>query len=240
VEVIDINKLNLIKKELKVYRTFGEKYKRFGSENDGGYVMVDDISNEDFVISCGIGDDVTWSSENIEFEREILDVCKEIHMYECAIDGVANLPKNTKFFRGYVGEEILLEDMFKKSEKQKDYILKIDIEGAEWDFFDKAKSNHIKKFRQMSVEFHDIPDMIKNDFKKIYSVLGKINKTHRLMFINTNNWGEVEVIDKKLIPSVIEVLFLRKNDYNFIDFDLPESLLSPCCKERDDLELFFR
>jgi len=235
-----MNKIEKIKNQLKIYRTFNENYKRFGSDNDGGYVMIDDINKEDFVISCGIGDDVAWSSNDIEFERQMFQICKEIHMYDCAIDKIDNLPINAKFFKGYVGEEILLEDMFKKSEKQKDYILKIDIEGGEWNFFYKAKSSDIKNFRQMSIEFHDFEHMIIHNFEKTYCVLKKINKTHNLMLINANNWSDVKIIDNKLVPSVIEVLFLRKNSYDFVNIDYPEKFLSPCSKERDDLELFFR
>lgn len=238
--IIDMSNLKKIKEQLRVHYTQGAKYKRFGSDNDGGYVMVDDISNKDFIISCGIGDDVIWSSQHISWEKDMFDICKEIHLYECAIDGIDNMPSHAKFFKCFVGKEIFLKDMIDNAGKHDDYILKVDIEGGEWDLFYNSTSLEINNFRQIVLELHNIPYMIKNNFKKIYSVLSKINKTHRLMFINTNNWGSTEIIDNKLVPTVVEVLFLRKDSYNFVDIDYPNELLRPCSEERDDLELFFR
>lgn len=239
-EINNLEKIKKIKEQFKFYYTQGVEYKRFGAQNDGGYVMADDISNKDFIVSCGIGDDAFWSSQDIFWEKDMFDICKEIHLYECAIDGLDNMPSCARFFKGFVGKEISLKDMIENAGKQEDYILKVDIEGHEWDLFYNSNSLEINNFRQIALEFHNVPDMIKNNFKKIYSVLSKINKTHRLMFINTNNWGSTEVIENKLVPTVVEVLFLRKDSYNFVDIDYPNELLRPCSEERDDLELFFR
>lgn len=235
-----MEKIDKLKNELFIYHTVGEDYRRFGSRNDGGYIMVNDISKNDVIISCGIADGDNYRIEDIHFEKEIFDISKDVYMYECCLDGIDNLPENAHFFKGYVGVEIMLSDMLDKINTDDDCILKIDIEGGEWDFFDKATSDEIKRFRQIVVELHWLPEMIDNQFEKIFSVLNKINITHKVVLINANNYGGMKISDNETVPDVIEVLFLRKDDYNFVDVDRPTALIEKCSPNSPAIEAFYR
>jgi hypothetical protein len=70
--------------------------KRIGSENDGGYVVVDDFKIDDFLISFGVGND-------INFEAEMLQEISGAQLYD---DSVSELPfqlERAVFFQQRVG-----------------------------------------------------------------------------------------------------------------------------------------
>jgi hypothetical protein len=230
--------LDKIKDQLKIYRTSGEKYKRFGPTGDGGYVMVDDITENDFVISCGIGDDKIWDSRNIEWEKDILSFCNYMHMYECA-DIKNTLPKS-ELFKGFVGKDFYLDSMLANTKWEKDFITKIDIEGGEWPLFAQAKTKEIGKFRQIVIEFHDFAERIRSDSIATLKTLIKLNRTHKIAYINENLYGSYEHINNFMVPNIIEVLFLRKSSYGFVNVDYPESLLNSSNTKLNNITPFYR
>lgn len=229
-------KEELVRKLFSISKTYGQAYKRIGSPNDGGYVMADDLNKDDFVISCGIGDDVGWSTADIDFERQIVDHVSGLDMYEYAIDGLDEMPANSRFFKAEVSKDVFLGDMLKNAGMQKDYILKMDVEGAEWDFFTDATSEDIVKFRQIVVEFHWIRNITYGEewYDKVIGVFSKIKNTHNLVVLHGNNHSPTFEYGSLTVPDVIEVLFLRKDDYRFSanEFsmwpDSPETMLTPC------------
>ena len=132
-----------------------------------------------------------------------------------------------------------------KNSIQKDYILKMDIEGSEWDFFANAESSDIEKFRQMILEIHWLDGLRANDerYNRMVSVLSKINATHNLVLIHGNNFSPLFNYGDLVIPDVIEVLYLRKDSYNFVDddeefFDHPEYLNAPCTSEIPEINYY--
>lgn len=238
-------KEKFIQQLLKVYKTHKEEYVRLGAERDGGYVMVNDISKDDFLMSCGITDNINWKLDQINFESQMSELVKGIDMYECAIDYLNNMPTNSKFFKARIGEDTGIKDLFHNAGTHQDYILKMDIEGSEWDFFDSAESSDIEKFRQIVIELHWLSNLQKDDemSKKIESVLSKINKTHKLVLIHGNNHSPLFSYGKLIIPDVIEALYLRKDSYNFVDqdaefFDHPESLNVPCASYLPEIDYY--
>lgn len=224
-----------IQQLLKVHKTYGEDYVRIGSARDGGYVMINDMSKDDVVISCGIGDNISWKTEDINFEYQVSELVGGIDMYECAIDSLSNMPTNGRFFKARIGDDTNMKDLLENAEPQEDYVLKIDIEGSEWDFFNNAESSDIEKFRQIIIELHWLNNLQKNNemSKKIINALSKINKTHKLVLVHGNNNGTLFNYGNLVIPDVIEALYLRKDSYNFVDenekyFDHPEKFNAAC------------
>lgn len=234
------NRVQEIGQLLAIHRTSGVDYVRIGQEFDGGYVLANDISQDDFLISAGIGDDDIWLLSEAAFEKDMSPLCKGMDLYECAVDSMPGLPKNARFYRGFVGSDFLLQDMIERTGHDGDFILKVDIEGGEWGLFSKASTDEIAKFRQIVVEFHNIPDHIRDNFEMIYSVFSKLFKTHRIVLISPNNYGEAEQYGSDLVPQYIEVLLLRRDSYNFPKIDFPESLLTRCSEQLPHLEMFYR
>jgi hypothetical protein len=232
-------KQDQIKEIFKVYKTSDQKYHRVGSLHDGGYVMADDFKDTDFVVSCGIGDDVGWSTAHIDFERQVVDTVAGLDMYECAIDSLNDMPKNSRFFKAEISKDVFVKDILTNAGPQEDYILKMDIEGAEWDFFLDSTSDDLAKFRQLVVEFHWLNNIVDSTewYDKIVSVFSKIGNTHNLVILHGNNHSPTFEYEDLTIPDVIEVLFLRKDSYTFVNNEdpdssgLPEELLTPCSTE---------
>jgi hypothetical protein len=62
------------------------------------------------------------------------------------------------------------------------------------------------------VEFHNLFRLVnENDYIKMEKCLKIISETHKSIYVNANNFGEVEIIDNVLIPNFLEVTFVRKD-----------------------------
>lgn len=196
-----------IQKALQTKTPIGVDIIRLGNLHDGGYIIVDDISSNDYLISMGILDDVS-------FEQSLSSKVSHIDMYDYSIDDLPDAVNNSSFFKEKIGPDS--HHILDKIPAGLDAILKIDIEGSEWDFFDSLSEDQIKKFRQIAVEIHWMIDD-----GEIYveecpiEIIEKINQTHQLIVVHPNNNADCVVIDDIVVPKVIELTFLRKKDYIF-------------------------
>ena len=100
---------------------------RLGSNNDGGYVVVNDFSKNDFLISMGVADD-------INFEADISPLIAGIDLYDDSIQSLPGKISNGKFFKERIGKfpNISIADAILRTEHTQDLILKMDIEGFEF------------------------------------------------------------------------------------------------------------
>jgi hypothetical protein len=186
--------------------------KRFGSTNDGGYVLINDFSKKDFLLSMGVGNDVS-------FEKSISEHVGEMHLYDDSINALPENLLNSTFYRERVGDIgfVTISDAVQRAKNSNDFILKMDIEGSEWDAIQAESSEILKLFRQIIVEFHWFGDFNDNDYlSKTLGVLNKLAQTHFIMNAHPNNNGELLYIDGVIFPQVIEVTYLRRNDYEII------------------------
>lgn len=192
---------------------------RIGRNYDGGYVMVDDFSKCEAAYSFGISDDVSWD----------LDIAKrgiDVFLYDHTIEKLPIQNDNFHFFKtGVCGtsgentnlktlEEILTENGHIAN---KNLILKIDIEGAEWEVFSKTPSETIENFAQIVVEFHGVNSV--HDGHKFNTMLGvfeKLNKTHQVVHVHANNYGSYDIIGGVPLPISFEITYLRKMDNHFV------------------------
>ena len=241
------NKEKRIKQLLSFCRTSGEKYLRIGSQNDGGYVMVDDFSQKDYAISCGIEDGIVHISD-LEFENQISQKSNGLDMYDYAIDSLNHNFRNGRFFKAELGNDFGLKEMLSNAGEQEDYILKMDVEGAEFDVFFNAESSDISKFRQMVVEFHWLQNIATDEsyYCKFANVFHKILKTHHIVWFHGNNHSGTFEYGGMVIPEVVEILFLRKDSYKFVSAnsnlaDNVDKLTRPCKSDIPDIiyDMFF-
>ena len=214
----------------------GKELIRVGSgEGDGGYIMIDDFDHTMVAYSCGIGNDVSW-------DMDIANKGMKVFMYDHTISRLPRVHNNFIFYNFGIGEGskcLPLGEIKKKNGHldNRDLILKMDIEGAEWEVLNDISSDLLYNFKQISLELHDI---CKWEWRqKILKVLQKIRMTHQAVWIHGNNAGQAEVANGILIPNLIEVTFVRKDSYLLIDAecDFPMSLDLPNLKYRNDFEL---
>jgi hypothetical protein len=212
---------------------------RVGRDFDGGYVMVNNKLENAVCYSMGISDDVSWDLAMAE------QGCN-VFQYDHTID---NFPViNNQFYSFKIGISAVstgesnlrtIEELIEMNEHQSenDIILKMDIEYAEWDVFEKIKIDLLNKFSQIVVEIHGLEHSCStHHLRKYLDVLKKISTTHQIVHIHANNYGPVAFIGGIMIPGTFEVTMVRKNDYTFTECKkvFPTPLDMPCDTARPD------
>lgn len=187
---------------------------RIGRENDGGYCMLDEFCPGMIAYSFGISNDVSWDKDMAE--RGI-----KCYMYDHTID---NLPEEHEFFHwtkeGICGakevEHCRTLETFIKSNghgERNDLILKMDVEGAEWDAVAATDSSILELFSQIVFELHDVYSS--KHHNEICSFLSKLDETHQPVYVHGNNWADYERVGDLVMPWALEVLYIRKSDHKF-------------------------
>lgn len=235
--MIKDNFLNLF----TIKKAIGVEYKRIGSKNDGGYINVNDISNNDFAISFGISDNVDW-------EKGFMQYGAGIDCYDNSINGLPENIFNSRFFKKTVGVDINLSECINLSKWNKDFVLKMDIEGSEWEVIQQTSFKDLSNFRQILIEYHWILDKLNNkdEYEIIKSCIDKISDTHTPVWIHANNYGRSLNVDNRILADVVEVLYLRNSSYKFEDYSNYEeyynifnSLNMPNTKNLNDILVSF-
>jgi hypothetical protein len=177
---------------------------RLGKNADGGYVMLDDFQGVETAYSLGIGDDVSW-------DADIAARGIPVRQYDHT---VRRPPVQNPLFSFF---PVQVESMASlKIGGTGDLVLKIDIEGAEWEFFDRASTEELLRFRLIAAEFHDFDLYHERQWwERTRRVLAKLHTTHQLVHQHANNasmpfWdGEAD------LPSVMELTYALRSRYRF-------------------------
>lgn len=194
-------------------------WKRFGTPGDGGYLLSDDISESDICVSLGIGD-------NYSFDLDIAKSCGQVLMFDHTIPPPKHLDSNMDFKK--IGIATLESENFTTVEKivsglpeGSDLILKIDVEGAEWEVLESLTPDTLLRFRQIAAEFHNLHSIHDSElFKRIVDSLSKISQTHLLANFHVNNWASHVLVAGVPFPDVVEVTYLRRVSPIGIHFNL--------------------
>lgn len=143
-------------------------------------------------------------------------------MWKNGVDGCASLDTHIKI-NGH--------------ESHRDLILKMDVEGAEWDALMDLESETINQFRQIVFELHDM--YLPHTFEKICKVLSQLNKTHQCVHVHGNNYGPSKCIGGMVMPHALEVLYVRKEDYKYVPSHhfYPREFDMPCNPNADEMIL---
>lgn len=187
---------------------------RLGQAYDGGYVLLDDFAKDVRVYSFGIANDVS-------FEKELADRGLQIFMHDHTIMHLPETHENFHFNKMGISHmdepenhklslKTLLENNGDLGNNR--LILKMDVEGAEWDFIMNTSSEILNQFLQITFELHRLTDD-KNE-AKILDSLNKLSKTHQAVWIHANNFGHIEKAEEGLeIPAYIEITYINKSVY---------------------------
>lgn len=184
-------------------------WKRYGTPGDGGYLLNDDISESDICVSLGIGD-------NYSFDVDIAKSCSQVVMFDHTIPPPQHLTSNMNFEKiGIAATEsenfTTIEKIISTLPEESDLILKIDVEGAEWEVLESLTPNALLRFRQIAAEFHNLHSLHDSEqFNRIVKSLSKISQTHFLANFHVNNWASYQLIAGVPFPDVVEVTYVRR------------------------------
>ena len=189
----------------------GKELVRIGKEGNGSYMLLDDFNQDMHVYSFGI--DV-----NTTFDEDIIARTRKAYLYDHTISGIAFSHPDVTFFRtGISGidepqnDKMSLETLVRNNGDydSDNLLLKMDVEGAEWEAIKSAPDELMGRFRQIAIEFHEMTDPAKKDLT--LEVLRKLNRTHDLVYINSTNSKPLEKAGDIVIPSYMEATYVIRN-----------------------------
>ena len=206
-------------------KVVGKELKLIGPSHDGGYVLLDDFKNVKIAYSIGI-------DHEISFDEALAKKNIDVYMYDHIINRLQY--KNKKFHWKKIGisgirnksnETKTLKEMLEENEhlNEKNMILKIDVEFAEWDALLDTPEEIFEKFKYITIEFH-----FSNETEKYFKVFKKLYKTHQVIYVVCNNYisNSFSFLKNNIICTYIEISFvIRKGNKFYTDnttYPIPE------------------
>ena len=163
--------------------------KRFGSANDGGYLMCENlIAPLDAAYSYGVGTNDDWGCE-VSRRYHV-----PVHQYDC-FDPARPTCEGGRFVfhnecvgdrSGYRDSrffDTLENQISKNGDTGRHVIIKMDIEGGEWESLLTAPDELLASIPQLAMEMHGF------DKPQILEVLRKLKRNFYLVNLHFNNWS---------------------------------------------------
>ena len=211
---------------------------RIGQNRDGGYVLFSPIAEGSVVYSFGLGNNVDW-------DLAMAEMGFDIYMYDHTIYALPTEHERFHFFKsgisGVPGKPNLktIDECLKANNHigRKDIVLKMDVEGAEWEFLNNISLETLQQFSQIVFEMHGLSDLSKAS--EIIPALEKLSKTHQAIHIHANNYCGKFKVCGILMPDAIELTLVRKSDHTFTQSitTFPTKLDYPNHAEFPDIDL---
>lgn len=217
--------------EVSIVENSGDIYVRLGSQNDGGYILPKEYQKLDSCISGGIGDDNNFEYHLALNGMRVLQFDPSIeeppHSHKLLIfrrEGLGNgfnslLDATTKF----------AQDFNTKSNK---LLLKLDIEGFEWEVLDpklfpEINSEVFPKLEIIVIEFHGLSQLYDDlKYKQMTRVLDNLLLSYSPIWINGNNCRTYSQIGGVPILDVLECTFVRRNQAQRTQESMPNLKLT--------------
>jgi len=193
------------------------RFTRVGRRHDGGYIMIDDINPEStpFAYSIGINDDVGW-------DKDIAGRGIDVFMYDHTITSLPEDHRRFHFQRiGVTGAQRSpmlksLPEMIESNghSESSRMLLKIDVEGCEWEAFAHCTVDTLSRFSQLVVEFHGLTNAVfGNSYALVLDVLSKLNSTHQSVHVHGNNHARALSWPGVVLPDLLEVTYASRDVY---------------------------
>jgi hypothetical protein len=183
--------------------------KRFGSPNDGGYLMCENLlGNVAIAYSYGIGPTDDWGCD--VSQRQNITV----HQYDCFSPPLAGCPNGRSVFHNEcIGPDAgtfdshpfdtLTGQIKKNGDTGKTLVMKIDIEGAEVASIMATPDRVLRQIDQLAMEIHGTDH-------RFLAMVRKLKRTFHLVHLHYNNQACTTLKSKPLPAWAYQVLFVNK------------------------------
>lgn len=220
--------------DLRPFDVLTGEMKRYGRDEDGGYVIYDDPLGAKHLLGYGVDKDVS-------FEKQLTEAWGiKAHVFDHTISEAPETGPNVTYVKEGIGATdtdplFTLETHVKRFVPDgANFILKMDVEGAEWDVL---KSADLSRVSQLIIEFHDLQD-------NHWDVIQKLNETFYLVHVHGNNCHNQPIIyiDRfHVIPRNLECTYVRKDLVTAVPTNrkFPTPLDRQCRKDAPELDLNF-
>jgi len=202
--------------QLKIYNVYTTKI-RLGNPWDGGYIVpINVIGESEALFTYGIGSDTAFERDYALISR------KKAYCFDHTIEEI----NVSEFYLKYLNFK--KEGLSDKTESDKKHffdhysekgmtgkvLLKIDTEGAEYDFFENTDIDELaNRVCGMVIEFHFFNR--KEILDKFLSLLSKINNRFLICHVHGNNYGGTSDYEYNgqpyIMPHFLEISFVNKN-----------------------------
>jgi hypothetical protein len=222
-------------KEMIKVRYSPEDLVRLGNTADGGYVAsVTALKAAHKLYTYGVGGH--WFFEK-DFVAKYPGRAAEMrdHTVDVKNTGAANL----FFYKEALAPTEKSTTFDESRDVNMPVFLKLDVEGAEYPFFDSAKLNSYENVTGIICEFHNLHTQVGlTAFKK---TVNRLQEYFDIIHVHGNNYGKLIIEEDFLFPQTPEISFINKNLANknskFQDISYPLAGLDfPNCKGRPDLQ----
>jgi hypothetical protein len=217
---------------------------RLGNKlRDGGYILADRLRAGQIVYSYGISNDVS-------FDLDVAGRGLVVFMYDHTIAALPARHVNFRFFPQGIGPAdrpetaifTLARQLRHNAHPDADMILKMDVEGAEWDTLDAMEAATLCRFEQIVLELHQLDELHQDPFRqRMVRVLNKLNGMFNLIHVHANNTVRIRTVLELPVPPLLEVTFLRKDLGAATDWRtfIPSALDVPNVMRDDHVLAFF-
>ena len=227
---------------LKMYAVSPEsgcKLVRIGGNKDGGYVLAKPYSERKIAYSFGI-------SNNVDWDMLMAKEGYQIYQYDHTINKLPQKHVNFHWHKmgvtgiGFETDELKsLSHILRQNghEHETGMLLKMDVEGAEYQVFSTEDISVLRQFDQIVLELHNIFKFPNNYRQNL--TFAKLLETHKMVHVHGNNCGKADFYGGLITPDVIGCTFLLKDKYEFEESDkvLPSELDYPNNPTRPEILL---
>jgi hypothetical protein len=218
----------------------GFRKTRVGSPGDGGYVQIDDVAGVTRALSFGVADNDAWDlgmaarSVPVEqFDGTITDAPSRHPLLRFHKKMIEVATSRTSACLPDLVSQFSCSD-------SADLILKMDIEGCEWEVLDAAPEHSLGKFTQLIVECHSLSQLENPRFRaRAKRVFEKLARSFAVVHVHGNNYRRICSVANVPLPEVLEVTFASRARYRFTENrdTFPTPLDAPCCPGLADIAL---
>lgn len=213
----------ILLEKLKIFHYDNYKLIRLGNKYDGGYV-IPNLPYEK-LITFSYNNDISFDIDfrnkfksNVYLFNPLITTCNEIGFTHYS-NGVYNQNKNIDFNNhNFLCLEVntIFNDIIDNS-----LLLKIDLEGYEYDVVAKMDEENLKKIMVIVGEFHWLGT--EETLQKKIECFEKLNKYFYPIHIHANNHSPLLQRDNfYFIPDVAEITYLRKDLYDGKDIRITD------------------
>lgn len=217
---------------------------RIGPNADGGYILAETLDPGQTVLSYGI-------STEYRFDEAMAERGHRVFMFDHTIQPLATIHPHMHFFaEGVAGTSdgaqrlYSIEDHLKKNQIAGDnLILKMDVEGAEFEALNALSPATLARFEQIVMEVHGIDQLGDDAFRLTFNrTFSRLNEYFTLFHVHANNYdgSTLTAIGKIPAVSMMELSYMRSDRIT----RRPNETLYPCaldypCTNNADKLLWF-
>jgi len=171
--------------------------------------MLDDFGDARVALSLGVGPEVSWDADVAALGLRVLQ-------FDHTVEGPPQANDRFVFHRTRVvgtpraATDVTLADIMRRDELAADHdvIVKIDVEGFEWEILAGTATGELARIRQIAIEFHHMRQFIEPSWRRTaLAALANLHRTHACIHIHGNNWSPFTVIGGIPFPDVFEATF---------------------------------